>query len=121
MSMSLHHVMSCKDSSMLKSVRAFVSIRILSAILALPLMSSWAFGEEGDANSPIAAQMAAADKAVAQIVAIPADKRTFDNTFMAMDDLVTRLQTDTGMIAFMANVSPDADKRDAGNKTQEDV
>jgi thimet oligopeptidase len=71
--------------------------------------------------SPIAAQIAQADKAVAAIVAIPADKRTFADTFLAYDDFTVRLQTDTGMICFLANVSPDKDKRDAGNQAQEDL
>lgn len=88
-----------------------------TALLTAPAQAA----DDKAGTSPISAQLAAADAAVAKIVAIPADQRTFVNTFLAFDDLVTRLQTDTNFITFMANVSPDSVKRDAGNQAQEDV
>lgn len=99
--------------------------RAVASCIAFAVM---AFADTGaarafdiDPASPVAAQLKAADAAIAKIAAIPPTQRTFANTFMALDDISTRLQTDTNFTAFMANVSPDKDQRDAGNKAQEDV
>jgi thimet oligopeptidase len=107
-------------------VRVWKSGWLLAAVtmtVAARVAFAAAPADAGDdrAHSPVAGALNKADAAVAAIVAVPADQRTFTNTFLAYDDLTTRLQTDTNMIAFMANVSPDKDKRDAGNQAQEDV
>jgi thimet oligopeptidase len=96
---------------------------VLSNLLVLVVLclSGRASAIDINPESPVAPALQQAEAAVNAIVAIPPEKRTFDNTFMALDDLVTRLQTDTNMITFMAYVSSDSDKRDAGNKAQEDV
>ncbi len=62
--------------------------------------------------------IARADKAVAAIIAVPDEKRTFENTLGAIDDLLARLDSGTNMAQFMAYVSTDAAERDASNAAQ---
>ncbi|MCC6907388.1 MAG: Zn-dependent oligopeptidase [Phycisphaerales bacterium] len=62
--------------------------------------------------------IAQADKAVAAIIAVPDEKRTFENTLGAIDDLLARLDGGTNMAQFMAYVSTDAAERDASNAAQ---
>src|SRR5262245_22565360 len=73
-----------------------------------------------DPTSPIARQLQAAEDALARIVQVPDGQRTFANTVGALDDLITHLQTDIGMVAFMAHVSTDAQERDEGLRAQEE-
>ncbi|MEM1451524.1 MAG: M3 family metallopeptidase [Planctomycetota bacterium] len=81
--------------------------------LALPLLVSAA-----QADSPIAAQVAAADAALERIVAVPADERTVANTLVAIDDTVARFFEDARMVGFMADVSTDPAERDRGRDAQ---
>ena len=67
-------------------------------------------------DSPIADAMRRADYAIQKIIDIPDDRRTFDNTVGAIDDMATRLGQDTDMVAFLAYVSPDADIRETGER-----
>src|SRR5215831_2245688 len=60
-----------------------------------------------------------ANDAVAKIVAIPDKDRTFDNTLGAIDDLLANLESDTSLLIFMSNVSPDAAVREASQKAEE--
>lgn len=94
--------------------------RVTTAMLATVLTAS-AAAQDYPKDSPVAAQLARADEAVAAIVAIPDAQRTFDNTIGAFDDLMVRLGTDTNMIAFMAHVSTDAAEREAGQRAEEHV
>ncbi len=67
----------------------------------------------------ITAALKRADSAVTTTIAIPDDKRTFDNTIGAIDDLGVRLDTDTSLIIFMQNVSTEAKERDDARAGQE--
>lgn len=60
-----------------------------------------------------------ANDAVAKIVAVPDSQRTFDNTLGAVDDLLANLESDTSLLIFMSNVSPDAAVREASQKAEE--
>ncbi|MBI3721961.1 MAG: hypothetical protein HY248_05350, partial [Fimbriimonas ginsengisoli] len=60
-----------------------------------------------------------ADAAVAAIVAIPDKDRTFENTLGALDDIGTRLDTETSVLIFMQFVSTDANERDTARESDE--
>lgn len=60
-----------------------------------------------------------ADDAVAAIVAVPAGKRSFENTVGAIDDLLARLEDDTSLVQFMGYVHQDAAIREAGQAAEE--
>ena len=62
-----------------------------------------------------------ANAAVARIVAIPDDQRTFENTLGAIDDLTANLETETSLLIFMSNVSPDEKLRIASQQAEEEV
>ncbi|MCI0363017.1 MAG: Zn-dependent oligopeptidase [Phycisphaerales bacterium] len=102
-----------------RSSGKFVATLIMALVAAL--VGAPAHGFEIDPSSPIAQQLIAAEAAVAKIISIPDNQRTFENTVGALDDLVTRLQTDTSMTGFMAHVSTDAQERDKGLRAQEEV
>lgn len=74
-----------------------------------------------NAASPIADAIHRADAAVATIVTIPDDKRTYENTITAVDDLLTHFETDTNMLRFLQYVSTDAAERDKSQKAEEDA
>ncbi|TWT44786.1 Oligopeptidase A [Phycisphaerae bacterium RAS1] len=73
------------------------------------------------ADSPAADALKKAEAAVAAIVAVPDGKRNFDNTVGAYDDMVVRLQTDTGFLTFMQHVSGDADERLRSQTAEEHI
>ena len=54
-----------------------------------------------------------ADIEIAEIIAVPTNQRTFQNTLGALDDMMARLDGDSNMMAFMAYVHPDASIREA--------
>ena len=85
----------------------------LVALIGSGSASAWQI----DATSPIAPQLQAAEAAVARIIAIPDGQRTFDHTVAALDDVLTRFDTDTGMTIFMQHVSNDKDERDHDTAT----
>jgi len=89
---------------------------ILLLTAATPLVAADRY--EG---SPVAAALIKADAAVARIVAVPADKRSFANTVVAIDDLVVRLRLETEFLQFMAYVSPETALRNQGHKAEVDV
>ncbi len=70
-------------------------------------------------DSPIAAALQRADMAVERIVNIADDRRTFDNTIRAVDDILARLDEETSMTQFMAYVSTDAAVRDDGRLAEQ--
>jgi thimet oligopeptidase len=72
-------------------------------------------------DSPVRDALDRADRAVDQIVALPDDQRTFDNTVGAIDDLITQIELDTSLTMFMAYVSTDAEERKAGEQAEQDV
>ncbi len=81
------------------------------AALATFALFTAAFASAQDAPQPIKAALKRADDAVAKIVAIPRSQRTFANTLGALDDISTRLDTDTSIFIFLQNVSTDAKVR----------
>lgn len=64
------------------------------------------------------AALARADAAIAEIIAVPQDQRTFDNTLGALDDALSQLDAETNMAQFVAFVSTDADERAASQEAQ---
>ncbi|MHC5004027.1 MAG: M3 family metallopeptidase [Planctomycetota bacterium] len=96
-------------------IHRLVPIHLLAvAVLVAPAGAT-------DADSPVADALARADAAVARIIEVPDDRRTFDNTVGAIDDIVGQIELDTNMTQFMAYVSTDADERAAGQQAEEDV
>ncbi|MEE2912510.1 MAG: M3 family metallopeptidase, partial [Planctomycetota bacterium] len=62
---------------------------------------------------------AAADDEVAEIIAIENDKRTYENTIGALDDMMARLDAATNFAVFMAYVHPDAGIREAAQSGEQ--
>jgi len=67
--------------------------------------------EELDAQ--VEQTFADADAEIADIIAIPDNQRTFDNTIGAIDDMLARMDDSLNMSLFMAYVHPDAGIREA--------
>ena len=93
---------------------------MLLAMAALVLVPAGAKAEEA-AESPVSDALKKADGAIATIVAVPDDERTFTNTVGAIDRLIVNLSLDTEFLQFMAYVSPDAALRESGSQAEEDV
>ena len=68
--------------------------------------------------SAVADALASGDAAVARIVDVPSEQRTYDNTVGAIDDIVAQLELDTNMILFMPYVSSEAEVREAGQQAE---
>src|SRR5579862_8624478 len=85
---------------------------LLKSSLAVVALAAAAFSSAQEVPQKIKDALKRADDAIAQIVAIPDDQRTFDNTVGALDDLNTKVDADTSLFIFMENVSPDAKTRD---------
>ncbi len=87
-------------------------------VLTLFIVSA-AFGDRSIPNTPaelqqrIEAAFAAADAEIANIIAVEADQRTYNNTIGAIDDLMARLDGASNLAVFMAYVHPDAAIREA--------
>lgn len=77
------------------------------------------FAYQTDPASPIAAVLQRADEGVAKILAIPQNQRNYDNTVLALDDVLARLDTDAGMTLFMQYVSTDKAERDRSSQAEE--
>lgn len=92
----------------------------LAPVFGMLLASGAAWAQEGVPEN-IKAAVKRADDAIAAIVAVPANKRNFDNTLGALDDMSVRLDNDTSMFMFMQNVSPDAKLRDEARAAEEYV
>jgi len=78
-------------------------------ILFAALCSAFALAQ--DVPQQIKDALKRADESISKIIAIPNERRTFDNTLGAFDDLSTQLDTDTNLFVFMENVSTDANVR----------
>jgi len=72
-------------------------------------------------DSPVYDEIIRAEKEVRAIVRIPDDRRTFENTIWAMDDMFARLNFSTGMTQFMNYVHPDAADRARGQRAIQDL
>ncbi|MHC4219137.1 MAG: M3 family metallopeptidase, partial [Planctomycetota bacterium] len=93
---------------------------IRGAAIVLIALGSAAWADVPE-NSPVADGLNRADRAVDRIVGISDDRRTFENTVGAIDDLITQVELDTNMTMFMAYVSTDAAEREAGDMAEEHV
>lgn len=65
--------------------------------------------------------IAAANAAIAKIVAIPDKDRTFANTLVALDDLLADLENNTSMLVFLSNVHPNAEERQRSQDAEEKI
>ncbi|MHC4080285.1 MAG: M3 family metallopeptidase [Planctomycetota bacterium] len=92
------------------------AVRWMAAIIVLASAAQADYPKD----SPIAEALARAEQSVDRIVSVSDDRRTFDNTVGAIDDLITWLELDTNMTMFMAYVSTDAAERDAGERAEQD-
>ncbi|MEQ8766508.1 MAG: M3 family metallopeptidase [Planctomycetota bacterium] len=70
-------------------------------------------------DSAIEEALNRANTAIDEIVAVPSDERTVENTLLAFDDAVARFFEDSQRIAFMAQVSTDAEERERGRKADQ--
>ncbi|MCA9242410.1 MAG: Zn-dependent oligopeptidase [Phycisphaerales bacterium] len=73
------------------------------------------------ADSPVRSALEKAEAKVAEIVAVPAGQRTFENTLLAMDDMSVTLENDTNYMMFMQYVSPDRAAREKGERAERDT
>jgi thimet oligopeptidase len=105
-----------KDAHVLKNKKMLKSTLIAAAVAAFIVIPVRA---DIDPTSPIADALRKAEASVQKIVAIPSGERTFENTVLAIDDVIAHLQIDTNLTQFMAHVSTDADERDRGAKAEE--
>lgn len=87
-------------------------------LLSIPSLKAFSQDEK---PSPVAAAIKKADFAIEKIVAVPDEKRSFDNTLGALDELIVQLRLDTEFLQFMAYVSPNAELRDLGSKAEQDI
>jgi thimet oligopeptidase len=90
----------------------------LTSALALGALAMVASAQE--VPSEVKAAIVRADEAVAKIIAIPSGQRTFDNTVGALDDLVSRLDSETGLALFMQYVSS-SEKERADSRAAEEA
>lgn len=72
-----------------------------------------------DVPADITSAIKRADDAIAKIVAVPDGQRTLANTLVALDDVTTRLDTDTSLFVFQQYVSTDANVRDSARAADE--
>ncbi|MBN9502388.1 MAG: hypothetical protein BGO01_12915 [Armatimonadetes bacterium 55-13] len=89
------------------------------ACLSLLTALSMAFGQEVPQSIKDAVKRA--DEAIAKIVSVPDDQRTYENTLGAYDDMTAHLERDTSMTIFMANVSTDPKVRNDARAAEEFV
>lgn len=62
-----------------------------------------------------------ADDGIAKIISVPTGQRTFDNTLGELDDITTRLDTETSPFVFLQFVSTNPTERDAARAADEAV
>ncbi len=65
--------------------------------------------------------LARADTRIDAVVAIPASRRTVDNTLVELDNIFAQVELDTNVPMFMAYVSTDGDERAIGLEAEEVV
>jgi len=94
------------------TARAGACVSLLTAL-------SMAFGQEVPQSIKDAVKRA--DEAIAKIVSVPDDQRTYENTLGAYDDMTAHLERDTSMTIFMANVSTDPKVRNDARAAEEFV
>lgn len=98
------------------------ALRLVSALFALfiaPMLMAYSPQTPEDIASRVDAAIKVADESVAKIIAVPQGQRTYENTLGALDDLQTRLDTETSLLIFMQNVSTEAAVRNAARAADE--
>ncbi len=91
-------------------LRRILSLPICLLLFALPLLA-----QDEAAPSPIARQVAEANRAIQAILDVPDDQRTFENTLGALDVLGARFFDSARPTSFLKEVSPDPAVREIGN------
>lgn len=89
--------------------------------LVLAIMISAGFCHSQEIPAKVKRALAKADRSVAKIIAVPKAKRTFANTFGALDDLSVQVDNDTSLFIFMQFVSTNARERDEARAADEAV
>jgi thimet oligopeptidase len=100
------------------------SVRSRRASWIVAIVASWAAGHDAlawqvDPASPIAEALTRAEAGVNAIVAVPDDQRSYENTVLALDDVLARLDTECGMTLFMQYVSTDKAERERGSLAEQ--
>ncbi len=95
------------------------SRRPLALAIALCCLAAASFAQEVPAN--VRAALKKADDAIAAIVKIPKEQKSFENTVAAFDRVLGQLDVDTSMTLFMQFVSTNADQRDGSRAADEAV
>ena len=72
-----------------------------------------------DPSSPIAEAINRADAGIAAILAVPENGRAYENTVLALDDVLARFDTDCGMTLFMQYVSTDKAERERSSLAEQ--
>ena len=98
--------------------RDYWATQLLVIVLALFSAPALADVPEG---SPAAEALQRAEASVIRIIGISEDRRTFDNTIGALDDIQAQLELDTNQMQFLAFVSPDEGKRNTGRQATQDI
>lgn len=91
----------------------------LSAATMGVLMTAPALAGDIPADSPIGPALKKAEVAVSAIVATPNDKRAWENTLGALDDLYAQLEIDCNFTMFLAYVSTNKAEREAGQLAEQ--
>lgn len=95
--------------------------RTLMTTLVLTTAVGLAPAQDIPEGSPVADALRRAEARIQAIVAVPDDKRSFDNTLGALDDMLAHLELDTNMLRFLQYVSTDAAERERSQKAEEDT
>ncbi len=104
------------------------TVALVASALFAPT-PAWALQDSGQNSapepaaprSPIQDHLDEANARLAAIAALPAERRTVDNTLIAMDDVVAWLFERARMTGFLSNVSTDAEERESARMAQTDL
>jgi len=92
------------------------SSALAQTVMPPPLQTTWKGGELAKACSDAEQD---ADKELTELLATPAEGRTFEATFLRFDEIVTGYQERAWRLAFMKDIHPDAGVRDDAVKCDE--
>lgn len=88
-----------------------------TSLLAFALVAANAFAQ--GTMQDVKNALKEADASIDAIVKVPAGQRTWENTALALDDLSTKLDSQTSFFVFMQFVSTDATARDEAREADE--
>ncbi|MDY7108199.1 MAG: M3 family metallopeptidase [Planctomycetota bacterium] len=89
----------------------------LAAVLLVPILLAARFAPAAE-PSTVDEWLGWADGQIRQIIDVPDDQRTFQNTVGALDDVLARLLIELQFPQVLAVLSPDAEERAHGNKVE---